>query len=550
MGKDEEMMQALRRRRGPSRALVFGGVGGVVVLGVVLALVLGRGEDRASLAFSALSRCMIGEPLRDGENVFFRIREVELGERLRPSGSGDDAWPARCAPHATELYGAIDGSGRTALLQRLLREQLGCGDAETQPCKFEGSGQPLPKADETWNAAKLAGLELVEAPQAQPPKTRLAPALGRELPSLGSAELELADHRFTESGELWLLLRPGRKSKLATRLCRVTPNGDKASCADAPALPRTLRDVRLLADERSPIVSGYYEAEGGEERGAFALPGGAPQKTRLEVRNGAAIEQRSDGLFLLDVVDGLVRSQSKLDLPRGAEAAVFSGFVGWLELDEKAQRRRLKFRKLAGGAALDKSVIELEGDVPARVEPCTTRGGGVFYGRSGEPPKQIAWFLGKNGWSRPVIGELPEAQRREWTAVCSPERLTRNWVVTEGEQPQLGLLDCSPSGCKAARVAWKGEPVKQWLAIAQLGGTALALYESFQDDKRLRLAPIERLAETDPIVLIDGSEYSGPKFQGARVLIGPRLVLVLFDDEQELHALYVNADGKYGAVAL
>jgi hypothetical protein len=550
MSKDEEMMQALRRRGGPSRALVFGGIGGLVVIGAVLALVLGRGDERASRAFSALSRCMIGEPLREGENVFFRIRAVELAEKLRPSGSGDGAWPARCAPHATELHRAIDGSGRTALLQRLLREQLGCGDAETQPCTFERSGQPLAKADETWDAAKLAGLELVDVPEVEAPQHRLDPVLGRELPSLGSSELTLADHRFTDSGELWLLLQPGRGKQRAHRYCRITPGGEKASCADAPALPRSLRDARLLADDRTPVVSGYFEADGGEERGAFALPGGAPQKTRLEVRSGPAIEQRGDGLFLLDVADGLVRSQTKLDLPKGAEAAVFSGFVGWLELDDKSQRRKLGFRKIASGATLDQSVIELEGEVPARVEPCTAPGGGAFYGRSGEPPQQIAWFLGPNGWSRPVTGQMPAGQRREWSAVCSPERLTRNWVVTQGEQPTLGLLDCSPKGCTEKRAPWKAEPVKQWLVVAELGASTLALYESFEDDKRLRLAPMERLLETDPVVLLDGFEYSGPKFVGPRVLVGPRLVVVLFDDEKQLHALYVNADGKYGAVAL
>jgi hypothetical protein len=556
VGKDEEMMQALRQRRGPPRALVLSGIGAALLLGVVVVLALGRGEDRASRAFSRLSRCLIGDPLGEGENVFFRIREVELGEKVRPSGSGDSAWPARCAPHATELYRAIDGSGRTALLQRLLREQLGCGDSESQPCRFEGAGQPLTKADETWNAAALAGLELVDVPELDPPKTRLRPALGRELPSLGTAEHALADHRFTEGGELWLLLRPapragdtGRTTRASFRFCRITASGEKASCADAPALPRSLRDARLLADDRAPAVHGYFQGDGGEERGAFSLPGGAPLKTRHDLRHGAALEQRGDGLYLLEIAGGLVTAQNKLDLPKkAADASVLFGSVGWLELDQKAGTRKLRFRTIAAGASLDKAVVELEGEVPARLEPCAAAGGGVLYGRSGEPPEQLSWFRGASGWSRPVSGSLPTGQRREWTAICSPDRLTRNWVVTEGEQPVLGLLDCSPKACRAQHVAWKGEPVKQWLALAQLGDSALALYESFESDKRLRLAPVERIAETDPVVLIDGFEYSGPKFENARVLIGSRLVAVVFDDEKDLHVLYVNADGKYGAV--
>lgn len=47
---------------------------------------------------------------------------------------------------------------------------------------------------------------------------------------------------------------------------------------------------------------------------------------------------------------------------------------------------------------------------------------------------------------------------------------------------------------------------------------------------------------------MDSFDYSGPKFEDARVIVTPRAVIVLFDDEQALHALYVDAEGRYGAV--
>jgi hypothetical protein len=148
-----------------------------------------------------------------------------------------------------------------------------------------------------------------------------------------------------------------------------------------------------------------------------------------------------------------------------------------------------------------------------------------------------------------VTGKLPAGQRRDWTALCAPDRLSRSWVATAGEKISLGRLDCTPKGCSQKQAEWKRGPVKQWLAVSELGSSTLVIYETFSDDKRLVLAPLDKIAETTPIMLMDGFEYSGPKFVGPRVMIGPKLAVVLFDDEKELHAIYVNADGKHGAVS-
>jgi hypothetical protein len=250
---------------------------------------------------------------------------------------------------------------------------------------------------------------------------------------------------------------------------------------------------------------------------------------------------------LLDVKDGLVGTQSKLDVPELADVSLFAGWAGWFEIDEKAKARRLRWRKIGAESKLDGDMVELEGEIPPRVEPCAAKGGGAVYGKTGD--KQTVWFLSESGWSKPVSGVLPAGQRREWTALCSPNRLTRSWVATAGEKSTVGVLDCSPKGCTQKKTEWKGGPVKQWLAVTQLGDSTLVLYETFADDKRLKLGAFDAIGETPPVLLMDGFEYSGPKFVGPRVFIGPKLVIVLFDDEKELHALYVNADGKYGAVA-
>lgn len=534
MSKDDEMVRALQARRGPPKALLLGGIGGVVVVGAVIAVATG-GTGEASEAWSSLSKCMIGEPLAEGENVFFRIREVELAR--------EEGWPARCAEHATKLHRAIDGSGQTVLLKRLLREQLTCGDAENEPCKFPESGQPLTKADETWNAAKLAGLELVDVPGVEAPKGRLKPVLGKELPSLGSAELRLADHKLTESGEIWMVLEPRKDSKQKPRWCKLAPSGEKATCADVAALPDSLGDPRFIPDATVPAIAGFVDTDdGGRQRDVFSLADGKPMKTRGDVRNGHVLERRGNDLYLLEVSDGLVKSQEKLALAEGAEAIVFAGWLGWLEVDDETSARKLSWQKIGAGAKLEGDVVVLDGEIPPRVEPCPVSGGGVLYGRVGTPEKQSAWFLASGKWSKPVSAALPAGQRREWTAVCAPGRVTRSWVKTQGDKATLGGLDCTPKGCSVKESEWKGAPVKQWLAVSVLGDKTVSLYETFRDDKRLQIG------DAEPVVLMDAFDYSGPKLENPRVMVGPKLVVVLFDDEKDLHALYVNDAGKYGAV--
>ncbi len=212
MPSDEEMLQAMRGRGGPpKKALVLGGLGVLVVLAVGVTFALRGGSD-ANRHFSALSRCLIGPPLAPGENVFFRLREAELGSKLG-SVAGPDAWPGRCAPHATALFRAVEASGKSALLRRLLAEQLNCGDAEDQPCKFPEQGHLLGKADELWKAADIAGITLIDVPDVPMPEPRIKPEHGAGFPILADGSYTLADHRITDTGELWLLFSPDRSEK-------------------------------------------------------------------------------------------------------------------------------------------------------------------------------------------------------------------------------------------------------------------------------------------------------------------------------------------------
>jgi hypothetical protein len=544
VASEEQMIQALRARRGPPKALLVA-IPLVVVALAAGGLVLASGGNKSDKSFSALSRCLIGEPLKPGENVFFRVREAELGSKKKaPADNPAGAWPARCAPHATALYRSIDATGKTALLKRLLTEQLGCGDSDSQPCKFPEAGQTLGKADEIWKSADIAGIHATDAPEIAGPD-RLKPELGADWPVLGDASFSLADSRVAENGELWLLLNPPRKENKSPRLCRVLEGGAKARCTDAK-MPELTGQIRFVDGIEPPAVSGTAVTDEGTEEGAFSLLDGSPVKVRAGLRNGFALEKRGNDFYLLEVAAGLVKDQKKVPVPKDTEATVFGNWLGWFETKDEV--RTLVWRKIGAGGTLEGDPVKLEGEPPARVETCSAPGGGgAAYGRSVSPAKQTVWFATESGWSKPVSGPMAEGQRDEWSLVCSKERAARFWVMT-GDSAKIGSLDCRPKGCEKREVEWKGVRAKRWLAVTELGGQTAALVETFEDDKRLYIAPFDKIGDTPPIVLMDSPEFSGPKFENTRIVIGPELVLVLFTTDKGLHGLFVNAKAR-GPVA-
>jgi hypothetical protein len=540
MATDEQMMQALQKRGAGKKPLLIGA--GVllvlVIVGAVLAL-RGGGKD-ASRHFSAMSRCLIGPPVAAGENVFFRLREAQLGAKHAPA-EGANAWPSRCSGHATALYRSVDSTGQNALLKRLLAEQLGCGDDPAQPCKFPESGHPLGKADEIWKAAGIAGLELVDVPEVPMPEPRLKPEHAAGWPSLGDGSYWLASNRISDKGEVWLLFAPKDNAKQPFRLCRVSERGAKAKCFDSKKVPHLRGEIELVDALEPPAVAGTTDTDEGVEHAAFSLLDGTPIKLRSGIRKGYALDVRGKDVFLLEIANGTAE-QTKLPFGSDTQAAQFGGWLGWFESDkaDKEETRRLAVQKIGPGAKLEGEKSYLEGEIPPRIEPCA----GALYGRSASPSKQTVWFAQGGGWSKPVSGPLPSAQRDEWASVCTKDRVTRFWVDKSAETAKLGMLDCRPKGCEKREVEWKGVKAKRWFAVTELGDRVAALYETFDDDKRLALAPFNELGSSLPIIITDSPEFSGEKFEDARVVIAPDFVVVVFSSEKSLHGLFVNQTAR------
>lgn len=542
MATDEQMVQALRARGGAPKKAIFIG-GGVVALLVVVGIVFAmRGGSDANKHWSSFSRCLIGPPVASGENVFFRLREAELGSKGAPAPEGQ-AWPARCAPYATDLYNAIDGTGETTLLKRLLSEGLGC--AQGQPCKFPESGHPLGKADEIWKAAAIAKLELVDVPDVKMPEPRIKPEQGIGWPTIGEGTYSLVADRTTDKGELWLLFAPPRgDKKLPLRFCRIGERGAKATCIDAKKVPEVGGKIELVDAMEPAAVSGLVSTDDGEEQAAFSLLDGKDVKLRSGVRNGYALDVRGKDAFLLEIENG-VAEQKKLPFPGETTAAEVGGWLAWFEVD-KDDARKLALQKIGPGATLEGEKVYLDGEIPARLEPCK----GAIYGLGTAPPKLSVWFADGAGWSKPVSGPLPSGERNEWSSVCAPGQVSRFWVDKSSENQKLGMLDCRKGkGCEKREVEWKGVKSKRWLAVAALGDKVALLYETYDDDKRLHLAPFNELGTSPPTIIMDSPEFSGEKFENPRVMIAPEFVVLVFSSEKSLHGLYVNATAHGPIVA-
>lgn len=540
--RDEQMMQALRQRPTIKPGLLIG-VGVVVALVVAVAVVaVSAGGGKANRHFSALSRCLIGEPVKEGENVFLRLREVELAEQLRPSAEGE-GWPARCAPHASELYRSLDGSGKEALLARLLRSELSCGDDETAPCQFPTEGHPFGKADEVWEAARIAGVAIVDVPDVAAPAHRLAPALRRDLPALASAKHYLADSGVTPSGQAWLVYGARRGSELPMRLCRVTERGKSADCSDVKS-PTASGELTLLDLSEPPAVVGNFPGEDGDERGAVSLLDGTRLKLRAGMRKGHVLEPRGKELFLVEIDGGAAVAQAKLELDPTTQATMVAGQFGYLH--EQDGERKLSWRRIGAGAVLEGEPVTLAGTIPARVDVCeATPTSGVAHGLQGE--ERVVWFVDGGAWSPPVKGRVPRVRTNEWGPDCRPARYLRHWVERDEGGFRVGRLDCSPKGCKSDAVAFTEKRIKRFLAVTSFDDRVAVVYETHAGGLRSRVAPLGSLDAQPPALIMDSFEFSGEKLENPRVTVAPDHVILTFDNEKHQLAIVVSADA-HGAV--
>ena len=536
MATEAEMVAALNARQGPSKKLLlFGGLALPFLIAVSVALVLASG-GKSNRAWSAFEKCMIGPPLAQGENVFLRIRRISQGLGVAEK----NPWPSRCAGSAHALFQALDGDAKGELIRRLLSEQLNCNPTN---CSFPETGQPLTKADELWKAASIAQLERVEVPDTiaapEPSEVRVSEPFA----SLGSAKLLIAAHVFDKNGKLYVVLkRSRRQANLPNRVCEFSTGGRQVQCRDMKSWPTFRGRVKLVSGTPKPIVLGNSMGPDGLEQMAFPFGSPDPLPTRAGIVDGFALEQRQNGLFLLNVDKGRARSQKKLDIP--ANASVVGSWLTWF--DTKSEDLQTMVQRIGKDGELLAKPRPLGGPFPAR-STCQTTDAVVAYTR--RPRRLSVWFEQGASWSAPAVADLPASrQRKSWPRVCAKNLFVTNSVVAKGKSFGLSSVVCRPTACKINETPWTGKEPTKFIALAQLAGSQAVVYETRLGDKRLRFGAPSKFSNAKETILFDSFEYAGPKFAKWTVLAGPNYFVVLFDDEKELHAFFVDEKGESGAV--
>ncbi len=453
-----------RKRR--MRMIVIFGV--LLVAGVVGALVIAdrrataKADARINLAWSSLSRCLVGEAIKPGERPSVRFRRIQLTAMAMPvdkrRGTDGEPWPATCAQHAYELDRAL----RDALRAEKQTVTQGGGPTPTAGRDLASTAEALaktlhqtPKTDsidlsadierlfERASAEKMVTVPAPNVPLPPPPASPFDVDAYAAVKSLGNTNVSL-DRLFSEPhGDRVLRLVATGESGAGTRLCVL--DGLTARCTPTPEKVHAMGDLHLLttvAEGGAPLfytgkrgAGGIFRGDDGERIDAMLTFGGVSRKDRSVLLVGPNVtvadddyevehkkenkkekkkeeEKSPDSRFKLLVGrPGVAPVVTPLPLPEGAEVGPHVATILWDQLLWKArkeQKTHLFAQKIAEdgslGSATDVGLTEWQtierGEIVPAIEGCRTGAGIVI--RLGSSAHHLA-FLGNDGtWKPPV----------------------------------------------------------------------------------------------------------------------------------------------------
>lgn len=539
----------------------------VPVLASALPLV-GCASD-APKHWKQLEQCLIGQPLAKDENVFTRLRGVQLAESLEATGGAQD-WPQRCAEHATNLHQSLPEDGKGGMIRRALQEQLGCDGGG---CVFPTTGHPLPAADKLWEAVARAELPDIEVPNVPKPKAPVKSLTAAEIPTL--ATTTLVDKRQSDRGELWLLF----KGEKGLSFCSVS--GDKAKCSDVKGAPKfnSNAPVMLAPDTTQPILVGSVFSEGtGLSPAGFALSGGKAVDVfgegGHEAYQGVGFAQEAPDAEavpspdapppkpVFDIArfeDGKLSAKTKLEASarvRGPE--VIDDWFVYVERNDD-QKTVFKAKELAkSGKVFSGTTTEHEGDFPGPFQVCRSKPGAAIgayvppvrqLGKAANGKAKISVTLleGKT-WHAPVSFELPKQVGQFSNFRCGAGWGGLSWLEQQDKQLTVTDLVCKSSGCKTQSVKWTEGDLKNALALGHIFDQVLVVYESIAGDIRTRTAKLDALPKAKSTLAFESEDFGGISAGQPSLVEGDQTYVLL--DQGGFRLLVVNGDGEVRPVKL
>jgi hypothetical protein len=520
-----------------------------------------RAERRTAEAFAALNRCMLGaEPL--DEPAHRRLRAVEIAASLE---ADQDSWPARCAPYLAEL-----NHGVATLLARRSKPACGngCCSDDTRCTTLSELREELAYTAEllkrgksdAFDADRLVALgQRLEFDASSPSWVPAAPAAAKLLDARGMTPLYrgnylrlLTDPAGDDSLELLFYEHETRYGH-----CVVDVGGQKAaSCRILSGnIPVGLAGELLAAEHGAPLrmfaqgprdegwSQALYDVSSGERILDVAQrpAGGFVWRDGSFARIG--LDPPMDDWALYRVRQQHAEPPVSLELPSDVSAGprLMWDEVVWTVPSGEGRHAIYARRAGAGAQALGAPLLLGEVDALDSVpsfDVCRTDDAlvlmvagwrrDVVSGVGGTVGALL--FRSASGWSEavPVRADSPF-----YGFTCQQRRATISWAMGAGRssaaerrggpalsdadaQPVAGSyfvnrLRCTEAGCKhaRARVALERFSRSSRYVAGDLGDAMVVLWRSRLGDVRMRVAPLEQLADAPDRPVFDDIEHDG-----------------------------------------
>jgi hypothetical protein len=547
-----------------------------------------KANEKIATSWNGLSRCMIGEPIAQGQHASARFRGVQLtamtqAEVTRAPANGEP-WPSRCAKYAHALN---EGLLEAARAEKGAKDLGYWSEKLAVAIKDEAAWHAdlSELVDQTWDQAGKASLAAAASDAPAPPA--LAQPLtvdslaGKPGISKASMAMKSLQPELNPGSSLRFLIED-KDVPNAPMVCTVTAGQAAAKCASISAdVASTQRGFRLLGtadDDADPLVfagkngaDGVFRAQSGEKIDTVTTYGGYAAKEGLT--SLLTWDDPSHQLRLVRKPAGKAKTVS----PVSAEPKVK---VGNAYYDAQLLWNQLVFRGLnsfnelwlaaaevSSGEPAVAAVSEIgqlaEGGVPDRpgddVVPQLTgcRVAKALVVRARGERSEFLSFLVGGRWTKPVqvggIGGTLSCRKAE-------AALTRVDMSTSESSLESAIVHtkCTPAACQNETIKLdqflKGElnlAPKALLLAADLDGKLVVVWGAAEfGGVRMRVASPDKIAKTPDVILFDdlikdGQVQKTSTLFDARLYSREKFAVLLLSTSAGTFLVRIDPEGKF-----
>lgn len=576
--------------QGARRKFAIGGIALVVLLaggGFGLSRYLNaKANESAVSSWSALSRCMVGEPLADKEKPSARFRSIQLSamtqaEVTRAPANGEP-WPNRCSKYAHQLNEALVAASRAEKGQKdvaFWAEKLGA------TLKDDGAymADLSESVDQLFEQAGKAQLQAGTAPADVPAPP--APAKALNVDSLASTPglAKTAVDMKSVQGEL----NPGSNLRVfvedkeipnSPAICTFSAAEPTARCAglsaDIGAVAKGFRLWGTADDDSDALVfsgkngsDGVFRAESGDKIAQATTYGGYAAK---------------DGPSSLLTWDDSARQLKLVRKPAGKPAVVipvapdpkvkvgnpyYDTQLLWNQLVMRGLNRYNELWLAASevtdsgvgpateiGQLAEGGVAEKVGEEFPQLTGCRVAKALVVRAR-GERSEFLSFFV-QGRWTKPVtvpgVGGTLSCRKAE--ASITRVEPSKTDSALEG---LIAYSRCTPAACQSENLKLdqflKGElnlAPKVLLTAGDLDGKLLVVWGAGEvGGLRMRLAAADKISKTPDVIVFDdlmkqGAVQKTSTLSDARLFTRERFAILLLSTSSGTFALRIDPEGK------